>query len=138
MIISNPSATDTIYLNGDISTVVSTFLTVDDTPFIDNAPLSLAPGADTGPTPFELFDVTIDPTTPAGNYDNNLFSILGGPDGTSLYDLVDVPFNVTVTTPTAVPELDASWLMLTVLITLGMARLRGKWYCKHRWLYLEK
>ena len=37
--ITDPSATATVYLNGDSSTTSTSFLTVDDTPFFNNAPL---------------------------------------------------------------------------------------------------
>jgi hypothetical protein len=125
--ISNPSTTDTVYLNGDSSTTVSTFLTVDDTPFFNNAPFFLDPGANTGTTPFELFDVIIDPNTPAGVYSDNLFSILGGPDGgtfSDYSDLSDSYFNVTVTAST--PEPNAFWLLLTVLVISGLGRSKRK------------
>src|SRR5215813_1186619 len=49
--------TNTIFLNGDSGTTSSTLLTVDDNPFLTNAPLTLAPGASSGP--FDLFSVLI-------------------------------------------------------------------------------
>jgi len=124
--ITNPSATDTIYLNGDNSSTSSPLLTLDDTPYLNNAPLFLAPGASSGP--FELFDVSIDPSTPAATYTGNLFSISGGADGgagTAFDDLADVPFSVTVQPPTsAIPEPATSWWMLAVLIALAVIRWR--------------
>ena len=75
--LSNPSATDTIYLNGAGSTASSAFLGVDITPFNVNAPLFLVPGDMSGP--FEIFDVTIDPAAPDGPYIGSfVFSILSG------------------------------------------------------------
>ena len=41
--ISNPSATDTIFLNADDSSTDSFSMSVDDTPFFVNAPLFLGP-----------------------------------------------------------------------------------------------
>ena len=119
--ITNPSTTDTIYLNGDSSSTSTPLLTVDDAPFFSNAPLFLIPGASSGP--FELFDVIIDPSTPANTYTGNVFSILGGADGgagTAFDDLADASFAVTVQTP----EPTTFWLVLAISITLGIARWR--------------
>lgn len=102
--ISNPSATDTIYLNGDSWTTDSLLVTVDDTPFDVNAPLFLGPGASSGP--FALFDVDLPSDLADGTY-TGVFSILGGPDGgadTAFADLADVDFTVDVTSPVATPE----------------------------------
>src|SRR5271166_4451682 len=52
----------TIFLNGDARTTSTPFLSVDDSPFLTNAPLSLNPGARSGP--FALFSVFIAPGTP--------------------------------------------------------------------------
>jgi len=114
--ISNPSSTDTIFLNGDASSIPSPFLTIDDTPFFTNAPLSLAPGAST--VPFELFDILLASNTPIGTYDLNTFSILGGLDGATFDDLADTNFSITVANPAAVPE--PSTLLL---LGLGLASL---------------
>jgi len=126
--ISNPSTTDTVYLNGDSWTTGSPFLTLDDTPFFTNAPFFLNPSGNTGPSPLELFDVIIDPSATPGSYNGNLFSILGGPDGgtfTDFGDLVDVPFSVTVQSPTTTtPEPDTFWVVLLASITLAIARRR--------------
>jgi hypothetical protein len=126
--ILNPSATDTIYLNGDSATTASTLLTVDDSPFYLNAPLSLAPGESSGP--LELFDVDLSSTTPAGTYSSNTFSILGGPDGGTLMDfadLADATFSITVSPASSVPEPDSSWDMMTGLgLLAGLVVLRGR------------
>jgi len=122
--ISNPSAADTIFLNSDSSTTSSLFLTVDDTPFFNNAPLSLDPGANSGP--IELFDVLLAPNTPTGVYDLNLFSILGGPDAGSFSDfsdLVDVAFSIDVVSPVATPE--PSSLLLVFAGLVGVAAFLG-------------
>ncbi len=66
----------TIFLNGDSATTSLPFLTVGDNPFLSNAPLSLAPGASSGP--FALFNVFIAPGIPKGTFGSNNFSILGG------------------------------------------------------------
>jgi hypothetical protein len=103
--LANPSDTDTIYLNGAGSTAASPFLSVDTSPFDVNAPLSLTPGEVSGP--FELFDVTIDPSAPAGPYIGSFVSIQGGADagqGTAFDDLADISFDVDVAGASPVPE----------------------------------
>lgn len=102
--ISNPSSTDTIYLNGDSSVTDSLLVTIDDSPFLANAPLFLDPGASSGP--FEIFDVNL-PTNLAAGFYSGTFSVLGGADGgagTAFDDLADVNFSVNVTPTVATPE----------------------------------
>lgn len=120
--ISNPSATATLYLNGDSFTTSSPFLAVNDLPFDTNAPLSLAPGQSSGL--IELFDINFSPAIPVGTYGgSNVFSILGGADGgsgTAFSDLADAKFSVTVTGPTSAqaPEIDSGSALggLTLLV----------------------
>src|SRR5277367_5876921 len=85
--ISNP-ATDpslpAVYLNFASGTTGSPGLTVDLSPFFSNAPLFLASGQNSGPAPFELFDVMLTPGLAAGTYSGNDFQILGGADGGAL------------------------------------------------------
>jgi hypothetical protein len=76
-------SSSTIFFNGDSSTTASAFLTVSDNPFLNNAPLSLAAGASSGP--FAMFAVTLAPGIAAGIYNLNDFTILGG--------LTNVDFN---------------------------------------------
>ncbi len=124
--ISNPgpSNADPIYLNGDSATTSSLFLTVDDSSFFNNAPISLAPGQNSGPTAFELFAVDLFPTTGVGTYSGNVFSILGGADGgagTAFGDLADVKFSVSVVsaTPTAAPEVDPASSVSALTLLAG-------------------
>lgn len=98
--ISNPTA-NTVYLNGDAAATSSLSLSVDDSPFFANAPLSLAPGQSSGL--IELFELDIGANTPVGTYQPNMFSILGGADGEAFSDIAEAQFSVTVN-PATVPE----------------------------------
>jgi hypothetical protein len=103
--LTNTSPTDTIYLNGAGFTSVSSFLTIDITPFLINAPLFLDPGQTS--TLFEILDVTLDPATPLGPYAGNTLSLTGGADGgngTASLDLADPTFDVIASSESAVPE----------------------------------
>jgi hypothetical protein len=82
----------TVFLNGD-SFNVSAPLTLDDTDFFVNFPLSLAPGASfTG----DLFTVSVPAGTAPGNYVGS-FTILGGADGGAGDNLGTVNFSSVVT-----------------------------------------
>jgi hypothetical protein len=122
--LSNPSAIDTIYLNGIGSTAASALLSIDTSPFFNNAPLFLAPGDSSGP--FELFDVLIAPGAPTGPYIGSFVTLLGGADGgtgTLFDDLADMNFDVQVSGATVVPEPATIWLTLVILaLSLGLAR----------------
>jgi hypothetical protein len=121
--VSNPSATDTIYLNADGANIPSSFLTLDDAPFFNNAPIFLNPGASSGP--FELFDILLAPNTPVGTYDLNTYSIFGGTDGgtgSAFDDLADANFSITVANPTSAPEPSMPLLLGSGLACLVLLR----------------
>ncbi len=104
----------TLFLNGD-NTFVDSPLSVDDSPYNNNFPLSLASGASfTG----ELFDVDVPIGTPVGLY-AGYFQIIGGPDDTGQYGLGTADFDVQVT-----PE--PSTLVLLGSGMLALAALGGR------------
>lgn len=118
--ITNQSSTDTVYLNGDSSVTSSTLLSIDDTPFLTNFPLWLDPSESSGP--FALFNVLIDPSTPAGIYDLNSFSILGGLDGSTFDVTGTATFAVDVTKMATTAEPPMWLLMLISLVGIGCAQ----------------
>jgi hypothetical protein len=81
-----------VYLNGDDYTTMMPF-TIDDSPFYNYFPLSLAPGQSyTG----ELFDIAVPLSALAGTYDGT-FILLGGPDPNTYSTLSTADFTATVT-----------------------------------------
>ena len=130
--LTNTSTTDQVWLNGISSTASSPFLTIDTNPFDANAPLFLDPLASSGS--FELFDVSLDPNTPAGPYIGSSVSILGGVDGgagTAFDDLADIGFDVQIqsSTTTATPEPGTLWMLGSAALVIGLRRRshRGKY-----------
>jgi len=86
-----------VFLNGD-SFSVDGPLTLDDSDFFANFPLSLAPGASfTG----DLFVVTVPPGTLDGAYLGS-FTLLGGADGGAQDSLGTVNFSVNVPEPSSI------------------------------------
>lgn len=83
-----------VFLNGDSFNVTAP-ITLDDSSFFSNFPLSLAPGTSfTG----DLFELTAAPGTPLGVY-LGTFTLLGGADGFASDALGTVNFSLTLATP---------------------------------------
>ena len=99
-----------VFLNGDSFNVTAP-ITLDDSDFFANFPLSLAPGASfTG----DLFVLTVPPNTPFGVF-LGTFTLLGGADGSASDTLGTVNFSVTT-----VPEPSSMVLLLTGMAGLAM------------------
>jgi hypothetical protein len=104
--------TGDVYLNSD-STTVDYPLTLDDTPFFNNFPLSLAPG---GSFTGVLFDITVPDYADIGTTYNGYFEIDGGPDSSTLDYLASTTFTVTAT-----PEPGTVILLLAGFAVLAVA-----------------
>ncbi len=106
--LSNPT-TSTVFLNGDSDTFSAPGLTLDASPFFNNAPDSLSAlngGSDTYAGGF--FSVLIGPSALPGTYAGT-FSVVGGADGNAQMTVASEPFFVTVS-PSAgpVPEVSSA------------------------------
>jgi len=102
----------TIFLNSSGNATSTPFLTVDGNPFLTNAPLSLAPGASSGP--LALFSVIIAPGITPGVYDSNKFYIVGGTTSGASDMVGSAEFNVAVA-----PEPGTLVLLASGLLGLG-------------------
>src|SRR5262249_41724776 len=97
--LQNTDASAPVFLNGDNFSVLADGLSLDDSPFILNAPSTLmAAGDPNGLDKFtgDLFDVSIAPNVLPGIYHYS-FSIVGGVDGIASDTLATASFDVTVT-----------------------------------------
>lgn len=115
--VSAPSTNSGLeYLNGDTFSVSSP-TTLNDSGYINNFPLDLAPG---GTYMGLLFTITFPALTEVGDYPGS-FSITGGPTSSSNAVLATVAFDAAVT-----PEPSTFLLLGTGLMALAAAR-RGRW-----------
>jgi hypothetical protein len=105
------TGTSTVFLNSDSSNVDSP-ATLDDSPFFNNWPLSLAPGV---PYTGELFTVTAPAWGLGSNFYAGSFTLLGGADNGALDSLATVNFDIQVT-----PEPANFLLFGTGVLTLGV------------------
>jgi hypothetical protein len=115
------TATNTAGVTEDLNSdsFTSSSLTLDDSPFLNNWPLSLPAGGSFG-APDPLFIVTIPIGTAAKSY-TGMFEILGGPGAADMSVLADVNYTVNVTS--AVPEPSTVFLAGG---TLGLAALLSR------------
>jgi hypothetical protein len=109
-----------VFLNAD-STTIDYPLTLDDSPFFNNFPLSLSPGSSfTG----LLFTVTVPTYVTVLNYYNGYFEIDGGADSSAGDDLASVNFQIEAVPP--VPEPGNAVLPLVGLAGIVLMVLRRK------------
>ncbi len=100
-----------VFLNAD-STLLLSPLTLDDTPFLINFPLSMNPGDSyTG----ELFTVTVPPGVLTGLYPGS-FQILGGSNATAQDEVAAANFGVNVQ---ATPEPSTFLMLASALVVLA-------------------
>lgn len=115
--LSNPSTTNTVFLNGDTPTFNGPG-TIDGNPFLNNAPNTLGPagsGSDTYTGSF--FDITLDPSATPGRY-LGTFTITGGADGNAMDTVATEDFAVIVN-PSPVPEASTT-VSFGLLLALGL------------------
>jgi hypothetical protein len=112
--LSNTGAAE-LFLNGDNFSLSGASLSLDDSPFLTNFPLSLQGGESASG---DLFTVAIGPNTPAGIYPGS-FTILGGPRDTDFNGLATRNFTL------AVPEPGIGAWLLCGGLALGFFGLRG-------------
>ncbi|MGA8674164.1 MAG: PEP-CTERM sorting domain-containing protein [Candidatus Acidiferrales bacterium] len=123
--ITNPSATDTVWINADSTSTDSLLVSVDDLGLI-NVPFFLDPGQSSGLIA-DIFEVDLDPTLTPGTY-TGVYTLQGGADGgtgTDLFDLADTSFSVTVT-PETVPSPEPSALLLLAAGLAALCALRAR------------
>ena len=109
--------TAAVFLNGDSFNVTAP-ITLDDSDFFSEFPLSLAPGASfTG----DLFVLTAPPNSPVETFLGS-FTLLGGADGNATATLGTVNFSLNVVTP----EPSGIRLLLTGMAALAMTLLCGR------------
>lgn len=125
--LSNTSGS-TAFINGASVNIPGLGITLDASPFLVNAPASVANGASSGP--FNALTLTITGAATPGVYVGT-FTVLGGADGLQMNNIGTANFTVTVLAPgqsggsSSVPEGDGLWLFAAALPAVGLLRPRS-------------
>lgn len=108
-----------VFLNGAGGNMTYSEFTLDLTPFFTLAPLSIPDGESySGP----LFSVAISNVAVDGDYPGNSFFIEGGADAATFDTVGTAVFDLSVATPTSVPEPSSAQLLgFSVLVWLGVS-----------------
>ena len=112
------NTSNTVFLNGDTFSVTGPDLSLDDTDFFVNAPLSLDPSQSSGP--FDIFTIDIGASATPGVISPNFFSILGGSDAGAGDVIGTVTFDVTVQGSSPVPEPSELLLLIFGIAQVGV------------------
>ncbi len=115
---------DTLFLNSAGVNLAGAFdaSDLDVTPFLINAPLTLAAGDSM--SAIDMFTITIPIGLAPGSYGGE-FTVLGGADGSAQDILGTVDFTVEVQSGTAIPE-PSTWLLCLGGL-MAIARARSAW-----------
>ena len=113
----------TVYLNGDAFDAPCAGFSVDDSPYVNSFPVSLASGQSfTG----DLFKVNIGPGVAGGVYTGS-FTLIGGADGNAQDNLGTDYFDVTVAVnPSLTPEPGTVALLVSGGLTGGASLMRRR------------
>ena len=98
---------------------------LDDSPFLNDAPLSLAPN--TTSSVFEFFQITIPSGLSAGTF-NGAFTIIGGVDANASENLGTGLFHVNTVASSETPE--PHMFPVLAFLSVGLFLTRRRWACR--------
>ena len=104
------------FINSDSANITGSGFTIDDSPFLINAPLSM--NGNTTTLAFEIIDVSIPSLAAPGSY-NGSIAILGGPAANSQNVLGQATFRVQVNSVTPEPATMGMLLFGGIAVLLG-------------------
>ena len=115
----------TFYIDADSFTFSgSADVTLDDNPFLNNAPLSLAPGELS--SVFEVFHIDLSPSAAVGDSFVGIFTAIGGTDPTASDMTSTANFQINVAAPSSVtPEGSSVGMLLGGALPFGVIPMVG-------------